>query len=175
VRDGDLEIYTMNLEGKNVKRLTREPGYDGGPFFSHDGKRIVYRRDAHPDEASLGRYRQLLAENLYRPGALEIWTMNADGSDKRQVTRLGAASFAPFFHPDDRRILFSSNHPEPRGRNFDLWMIRDDGTGLERVTTEPTFDGFPMFSPDGQRLVFASNRGGKVAGETNLFVADWVE
>lgn len=175
VRDGDLEIYTMDLEGKNVRRLTHEPGYDGGPFFSHDGKRIVYRRDVHPDEASLGRYRQLLAENLYRPGALEIWTMNADGSDKRQVTRLGAASFAPFFHPDDRRIIFSSNHPEPRGRNFDLWMIRDDGTGLERITTEPTFDGFPMFSRDGQRLVFASNRGGKVAGETNLFVADWVE
>jgi Tol biopolymer transport system component len=175
VRDGDLEIYTMDLEGKNVKRLTHEPGYDGGPFFSHDGKRIVYRRDAHPDEASLGRYKALLSEHLYRPGALEIWTMNADGSDKRQVTRLGAASFAPFFHPDDRRILFSSNHPEPRGRNFDLWMIRDDGTGLERITTEPTFDGFPMFSPDGKRLVFASNRGGKVAGETNLFVADWVE
>jgi Tol biopolymer transport system component len=175
VRDGDLEIYTMGLDGKNVKRLTHEPGYDGGPFFSHDGKRIVYRRDAHPDEASLARYKALLGEHLYRPGALEIWTMNADGSDKRQVTRLGAASFAPYFHPDDKRIIFSSNHPEPRGRNFDLWMVRDDGTGLERVTTEPTFDGFPMFSPDGKQLVFASNRGGKVPGETNLFLADWVE
>ena len=175
VRDGDLDIYTMAADGKDVKRLTREPGYDGGPFFSHDGKRIVYRRDAHPDEASLARYRELLAQHLYRPGALEIWVMDADGGNKRQVTALGAASFAPYFHPDDRRIIFSSNHPEPRGRNFDLWMIRDDGTGLERVTTEPTFDGFPMFSPDGRTLVFASNRGGKVAGETNLFVVDWVE
>ena len=175
VRDGDLEIYTMATDGTSVKRLTHEPGYDGGPFFSHDGKRIVYRRDAHPDEASLDRYKELLAQHLYRPGALEIWVMNADGSNKRQVTRLGAASFAPYFHPDDRRIIFSSNHPNPRGRNFDLWMIRDDGTGLERITTEPTFDGFPMFSPDGKQLVFASNRGGKVAGETNLFVADWVE
>jgi Tol biopolymer transport system component len=175
VRDGDLEIYTMATDGKDVKRLTREPGYDGGPFFSHDGKRIVYRRDAHPDEASLARYREALAQHLYRPGTLEIWVMDADGSNKRQVTSLGAASFAPFFHPDDRRIVFSSNHPNPRGRNFDLWMIRDDGTGLERVTTEPTFDGFPMFSPDGKQIVFASNRGGKVAGETNLFLADWVE
>ena len=175
VRDGDLEIYTMATDGTNVKRLTHEPGYDGGPFFSHDGKRIVYRRDVHPDEASLARYQELLAQHLYRPGALEIWVMDADGSNKRQVTKLGAASFAPYFHPDDRRIIFSSNHPNPRGRNFDLWMIDDDGTGLERVTTEPTFDGFPMFSPDGKQLVFASNRGGKVAGETNLFVADWVE
>ena len=175
VRDGDLEIYTMTTDGTNVKRLTNEPGYDGGPFFSHDGNRIVYRRDAHPDAASLARYRELLAQHLYRPGALEIWVMNADGTDRRQVTKLGAASFAPYFHADDQRIIFSSNHPNPRGRNFDLWLIRLDGSGLERVTTEPTFDGFPMFSPDGKRLVFASNRGGKVAGETNLFVADWVE
>jgi TolB protein len=174
-RDGDLEIYTMDVHGGSVKRLTHEPGYDGGPFFSHDGRRIVYRRDVHPDEASLGRYRALLAEHLYRPGVLEIWVMDRDGSNKRQVTRLGAASFAPYFHPDDRRIIFSSNYPEPRGRNFDLYMIRDDGTALERITTEPTFDGFPMFSPDGRKLVFASNRGGKVPGETNLFLADWVE
>ena len=72
-----------------MKRLTHEPGYDGGPFFSHDGKRIVYRRDAHPDEASLARYRELLAQHLYRPGALEIWVMDADGGNKRQVTTLG--------------------------------------------------------------------------------------
>jgi TolB protein len=175
VRDGDLEIYTMATDGTNVKRLTHEPGYDGGPFFSRDGQRIVYRRDAHPDAASLARYQELLAQHLYRPGALEIWVMDKDGSHKRQVTKLGAASFAPYFHPDDQRIVFSSNHPNPRGRNFDLWMIRQDGTGLERITSEPTFDGFPMFSPDGKQLVFASNRGGKVAGETNLFLADWVE
>jgi Tol biopolymer transport system component len=175
VRDGDLEIYTMATDGTNVKRLTHEPGYDGGAFFSHDGKRIVYRRDAHPDEASLARYRELLAQHLYRPGMLEIWVMDAEGGNKRQVTGLGAASFAPYFHPDDRRIIFASNHPDPRGRNFDLYLIDVDGTRLERVTSEPTFDGFPMFSPDGKKLVFASNRGGRVPGETNLFVVDWVE
>jgi Tol biopolymer transport system component len=175
VRDGDLEVYTMALDGSGVKRLTHEPGYDGGPFFSHDGKRIVYRRDVHPDEASVARYRELLGQGLYRPGALEVWVMNADGSGKRQVTKLGAASFAPYFHPDDKRIIFSSNHPNPRGRAFDLYLIGDDGSGLERVTSEPTFDGFPMFSPDGKKLVFASNRGGTTPGETNLFLVDWVE
>jgi Tol biopolymer transport system component len=175
LRDGDLEIYTMALDGSQVKRLTHEPGYDGGPFFSPDGKRIVYRRDVHPDDASLARYRELLAQNLYRPGVLELWVMDADGANKRQVTRLGAASFAPYFHPDGKRIIFSSNHPNPRGRAFDLYMIGDDGSGLERITSEPSFDGFPMFSPDGKQLVFASNRGGKVPGETNLFLVDWVE
>jgi TolB protein len=175
LRDGDLEIHTMNVDGTDVRRLTHEPGYDGGPFFSHDGRRIVYRRDAYPDPGGLARYRELLAENLYRPAVLEIWVMNADGSDKRQVTRLGAASFAPYFHPDDRRIIFASNHPDPHGRNFDLYLVRDDGTGLERVTSDPSFDGFPMFSPDGTRLVFASNRGSRKPGDTNLFVVDWVE
>jgi Tol biopolymer transport system component len=175
VRDGDLEIYTMSTEGTNVRRLTHEPGYDGGPFFSPDGTRVVYRRDSYADESGLARYRELLAQHLYQPRVLEIWVMDCDGSNKRQVTRLGAASFAPYFHPDGRRILFASNHPDPRGRNFDLYMIRDDGSGLERITDEPTFDGFPMFSPDGRQLVFASNRGGRTAGETNLFLVDWVE
>jgi TolB protein len=174
-RDGDLEIYTMSVDGSGIKRLTHEPGYDGGAFYSPDGRRIVYRRDAPADAADLGRYRDRLAAGLYAPGTLEIWVMDADGGHKRQVTWLGAASFAPYFHPDGRRIIFSSNHPDPKGRNFDLYLIADDGTGLVHVTTEPSFDGFPMFSPDGRRLVFASNRGGKVRGETNLFVADWVE
>jgi TolB protein len=175
VRDGDLEIYTMAPDGSQVKRLTHEPGYDGGPFFSPDGQRIVYRRDVHAHDASLAGYRELLAKSLYRPGVLELWVMDRDGGNKRQVTRLGAASFAPYFHPDGKRVIFSSNHPDPRGRAFDLYLIGDDGSGLERVTSEPTFDGFPMFSPDGKRLVFASNRGAKTAGETNLFLVDWVE
>jgi Tol biopolymer transport system component len=174
-RDGDLELYSMDVDGRGLRRLTHEPGYDGGAFFSPDGKRIVWRRDAPADASALSLFRERLKDGLYAPGILEIWVMDRDGSGKRQVTRLGAASFAPYFHPDGRRILFSSNHPDARGRNFDLYLVRDDGTGLERITSDPSFDGFPMFSPDGKRLAFASNRGAKARGETNLFVADWIE
>ena len=101
--------------------------------------------------------------------------MDSDGSNKRQVTSNGAANFGPFFHPDGERIIFSSNLHAPDGRNFDLYLINLDGTGLERVTTHPEFDGFPMFTSDGSRLVFASNRHNLQRGDTNVFVAEWVE
>jgi Tol biopolymer transport system component len=174
-RDGDLELYKARPDGSGLTRLTREPGYDGGAFFSADGRRIVFRASRPGSEAELADYRGLLARKLVRPTRLEIMVMDADGGNQRQVTRLGAGSFAPFFHPDGRRIVFSSNAGDPRGRNFDLFLVKDDGTGLERVTAYDGFDGFPMFSPDGRRLVFASNRNGSRPGETNLFVADWVE
>ena len=173
-RDGDLDLYKMRLDGSGLTRLTDVPGYDGGAFFSSDGRRIVFRASRPRGEAELADYRALLARKLVRPRQLEIFVMDADGSDVRQVTRLGAASFAPFFAPGDRRIIFASNHGDPRGRNFDLYLVSDDGSGLERVTANETFDGFPMFSPDGRRLVFASNRNGSRPGETNIFIADWV-
>jgi TolB protein len=174
-RDGDLDIYTMDANGKNVKRLTTELGYDGGAFFSPDGKQIVYRSFHPKTEEQAARYKQKLAENMIEPNNFEIWVMNADGTNKRQVTKLGAASFAPFFTPDGKRIIFSSNLENPRGRNFDLYLIHTDGTNLERVTRTEVFDGFPMFSPDGKKLVFASNRNAKQRGDTNIFIADWVE
>ena len=174
-RDGDLELYKMRIDGSGLARLTHTPGYDGGAFFSADGRRIVFRASRPGGEAELAEYRRLLAQRLVHPGKLEIYTMAADGSDVRQVTRLGAASFAPFFHPDGRRIVFASNVGDPRGRNFDLYLVNEDGTGLERITTNDTFDGFPMFSPDGKQLVFASNRNARAPGETNVFIADWVE
>jgi TolB protein len=175
VRDGDLDIYTMDADGRNVKRLTSELGYDGGPFFSRDGKRIVYRAHHPKTPEQVARYKQLLAENVIEPGRFELWVMDADGRNKRQVTDLGVASFAPYFHPDGRRIIFASNYPNARGRNFDLYAVNLDGSGLERVTFNETFDGFPMFSPDGKRLVFASNRNAARPGDTNVFIADWVE
>ena len=144
-------------------------------FFSADGRRIVYRASRPAPGPAQDDYRALLARKMVRPGKLEIMTMDADGSNVRQVTRLGAGSFAPFFLPDGKRIIFSSNFGDAKGRNFDLFLVNDDGTGLERVTTYEGFDGFPMFSPDGKKLVFASNRNGSRPGETNLFVADWVE
>jgi Tol biopolymer transport system component len=174
-RDGDLELYKMRLDGSGLVRLTTAPGYDGGAFFSADGKRVVFRASRPGTPEELADYRALLARKLVRPGRLEVFVMDADGSGQRQVTRLGVASFAPFFHPDGSRIVFASNFGDRRGRNFDLFLVNEDGTGLERVTTYEGFDGFPMFSPDGRRLVFASNRNGKVPGETNVFVADWVD
>ena len=175
MRDGDLDIYTMDADGKHVSRLTNELGYDGGPFWSPDGRQIVYRAYHPTTEKDKTDYSSLLRQNLIRPTTLEIWVMNADGSNKRQVTRNGKANFAPYFFPDNKRIIFASNMDDPKGRNFDLYEIGMDGSGLERITFNDTFDGFPMFSPDGKKLVFASNRNAKSRGDTNVFIADWVE
>lgn len=176
MRDGDLDLYVMDTKGKNVKRLTNELGYDGGAFFSPDGKQIVYRSYHPKTAAEIARYKDRLANNLIEPTVFEVWVMNADGTNKRQVTKLSAASFAPFFTPDGKKIIFCTNYfaSDPRKRNFDLALINVDGTGLERVTYNETFDGFPMFSPDGKKLVFASNRNAAKEGDTNVFVADWV-
>jgi Tol biopolymer transport system component len=175
MRSGDLDIYSMDANGMNVRRLTYELGYDGGPFWSYDGKQIVYRANHPKTDKEKADYLELLKQNLIRPTTLEIWVMNADGSHKRQVTSNGKANFGPYFFPDGKRVIFASNMDDPRGRNFDLYKINTDGTGLERITFNDTFDGFPMFSRDGKKLVFASNRNAKVQGETNVFIADWVE
>jgi len=175
VRDGDMEIYSMNGDGSDVTRLTHRVGPDGGPFFSHDGSRIVFRGRALAPGPELDDYQALLKEGLWRPTALEIFVMDRDGGNVRQVTSNGKANFAPYFHPDDRRIVFSSNMDDPAGREFDIYMINVDGTGLERITHSADFDGFPMFSPDGTKLVFASNRHAAQPGETNVFIADWIE
>ncbi|HTI36029.1 MAG TPA: hypothetical protein VL484_00610 [Vicinamibacterales bacterium] len=175
VRDGDMEIYTMRADGSGVRRLTHRPGPDGGPFFSWDGRRIAYR--AHPLQpgAEYDNYLALLAQHLWQPTKLEIYVMDRDGGSDRKLTSLGAASFAPSWHPDGQRLVFASNVNDPSQRNFDIYLMRIDGSGLEQVTFNDTFDGFPMFSPDGRHLVFASNRNGKIEGETNVFIADWVE
>jgi TolB protein len=175
VRDGDLELYSMKTDGTDVLRLTRTPGYDGGAFFSPDNKKIVYRAHHPADQKALAHYKELLAQNLIEPRELELFVMDADGSHSTQITSIHAATFCPFFHPSGKKIIFSSNVHDPKGRNFDLFLIDLDGSGLEQITFNETFDGFPMFSPDGQKLVFASNRNGKVRGETNVFIADWVE
>jgi Tol biopolymer transport system component len=173
-RDGDLDLYRMDADGGNVRRLTETPGYDGGAFFSRDCSQIVWRA-SRPTGEALEEYRALLAEGLIRPGALELWVANADGSAARQVTELGGANFAPYFYPDGQRIVFSSNHADPRGREFDIWAIGVDGSGLERITYTEGFDGFPMFSPDGRWLAFASNRNQGKPGETDVYLARWVD
>ena len=174
-RDGDLDVYKMRVDGSEITRLTDQPGYDGGPFFSPDGTKICFRASRPAPGAELEEYRHLLSQNLVRPGNLEIYVMDADGSNKVQVTSNGAANFAPFFTPDGKRLLFASNVGDPKGRNFDIYLVNLDGSGMEQVTRCTSFDSFPMFSYDGKRLAFASNRNGSVPGETNIFVADWVD
>jgi TolB protein len=174
-RDGDIDLYTMNLTGGDVRRITRRVGYDGGAFFSPDGRKIVWRAAYPATAADTADYQRLLGARLVRPARVELWVANADGSDPRQITRLGGANFAPFFHPDGRRIIFSSNFENPRSGAFDLFLVNVDGTGLEKVTTHREFDSFPMWSPDGRKLVWASNRHGNQTGETDIFIADWVD
>ncbi len=182
MRDGDLELYAMSLDGTHVTRLTQEVGYDGGAFFSPDSKRIVYRASYPRDEEELEAYQGLLKQGLVEPSRLELFVMNADGSAKKQVTQGGASNFAPFFHPDGRRIIFASNvhmqklvGEDPPGRpTFHLYLVGEDGKGLEQVTSEGGFNSFPMFSPDGKQLVWVSDRGAKARGEFNIFIADWV-
>lgn len=181
MRDGDLDIYTMDADGKNVKRVTSELGYDGGPWFSNDGKQIVYRAYHPKTDEEIRKYKDKLAQNLIVPTVFEIWVMNVDGTNKRQVTNYGLASWAPFFSRDGKKIIFCTNYFDPERNkphhqpDFDIAMINVDGTGLEQITFNQSFDGFPMFSPDGKKLVFASNRNSAKPGDTNVFIADWVE
>jgi hypothetical protein len=174
VRDGDIDLYRMDKDGGNVRRLTHEVGYDGGAFFNSDCTKIVWRASRPKPGRELEDYQRLLGQNLVRPTKLELYVANADGTDATQVTYLDAASFGPAWVPGDQRLVFSSNHGDPRGREFDIWAIDVAGTRLERITTAPGFDGFPLFSPDGKHLAFSSNRA-TPAGQhdTNVFVADW--
>jgi Tol biopolymer transport system component len=175
LRNGDPEIYTMNLDGSNQTRLTFEKGYDGGPFFSSDGKKIVFRASRPKTQEQLSDYNDLVDNGYVRPSALEIYVMDSDGKNMKQITNLGKASFAPFFCSSGKKIIFSSNYNGKTARDFNLFMINTDGTGIEQITFNPSFDGFPMFSPDGKYIVFGSNRFNKKEGDTNIFIAEWIE
>jgi Tol biopolymer transport system component len=158
-----------------VRRVTNHPGYDGGAFFSPDGKMLVFRAQILKTDGELNEYKELLTQNLVKPSSLELFVINVDGTQRRQITNNGAANFAPYFHPSGKKIIFSSNIGDPQGREFEIYMIDIDGKNLEQVTYSPGFDGFPMFSYDGKILVFASNRNDQKPHETNIFIADWVE
>lgn len=174
-RSGDLELWTMDIDGKNQKQITNGLGYDGGAFFSPDGKKLVFRSSRPKTEPEINEYKDLLSKGLVAPTNMEIYTCNVDGSDLKQITSLGKANWAPFYHPSGKKIIFSSNHHSQRGYDFQLYMVNIDGSGLEQITKESIFNAFPMFSPDGKKLIFSSNRNNKGTRDTNLFIADWVD
>lgn len=175
-RDGDIDLYVMNTDGSGVQRITHELGYDGGAFFSPDSKQIVFRASRPQTPEQITEYKELLAQNLVAPGSMEIFVCNADGSNLRQITKLGGANWAPFFHPSGKKIVFTSNHhTKGRGFPFNLFMIDINGNNLEQISFDKAFDSFPMFSPDGKTFSFSSNRNNGGTRDTNVFVAEWVE
>jgi dipeptidyl aminopeptidase/acylaminoacyl peptidase len=174
-RSGDLELWTMDIDGKNQKQITFGLGYDGGAFFSPDGKTLVFRASRPTEEAEVKEYKELLEKGLVAPTTMELYTCNVDGSDLKQVTHLGKANWAPFYHPSGKKIIFSSNHHSKKGYDFQLFMVNEDGTGLEQITNQSMFNAFPMFSPNGKKIIFSSNRNNGGTRDTNLFIADWVD
>ncbi len=174
-RTGDLELYTMDIDGSNVKQITTELGYDGGAFFSPDGTKLIFRSSRPKTDEEKKEYKDLLSQGLVAPTNMELYICNADGSDLRQLTNLGKANWAPFFHPSGEKVIFASNHKGNRGFQFNLFMINVDGTGLEQISHDSVFDAFPMFSPDGTKIIFSSNRNNGGTRDTNLFIADWVD
>ncbi len=180
-RDEDFDIYLMNADGSNVRRLTERVGYDGGPWFSPNGQKIVWRAWYPETREELALWRDCMENDYIVPFPLDIWVMNADGSNKVRLTQNGATNWAPSWHPDGERIVLSSNmddwHEDIKkfGHNFELYLMNIDGTGLERVTFNNVFDSFPMFSHDGRKLVFASNRNPQKPRATDIFIADWAE
>jgi len=174
-RNGDLDLYVCDIDGSNVKQVTFELGYDGGAFFSPDSKKLVFRASRPKTADEINDYKELLSRGLVAPTNMELYTCNIDGSELKQITNLGKANWAPFYHKDGKRIIFSSNHHSQRGYDFQLYIINEDGTGLERITNESLFNAFPMFSADGKKLIFSSNRNNGGNRDTNLFIADWVD
>jgi Tol biopolymer transport system component len=175
MRSGDPELYTMNVNGSDVRQITNSLGYDGGAFFSPDGNKLIFRASRPRTEEDIKIYKELLAQGQVMPTEMELFVCNVDGTELRQVTKLGKANWAPYFHPNGKKVIFSSNHAAPRGYQFNLYMINLDGTGLEQISYDKTFDAFPMFSYDGKKLIFASNRHNGGGRDTNLFLADWVD
>ncbi|MEQ1623517.1 MAG: hypothetical protein ABL870_02445 [Sediminibacterium sp.] len=174
-KDGDLELYVMDLATGKEKRITNSLGYDGGAWFSPDGKKIVWRASRPKTDAEIKEYKDLLAEGMVAPTHMEVYVANADGSEAKQITFLEQANWAPNFTPDSKRIIFCSNHEYKRGFPFNMYLTDLNGKGLEKISRDRGFDAFPMFSPDGKKIIFASNRNNGGTRDTNLFVADWVD
>ena len=146
-----IDIYRMKMDGSNLQQLTDSRGYDGGPFFSHNGEKICWRRFSEDGVTA------------------EIFTMNADGSNQTQITEMGAMSWAPFFHPSGEYLIYATNiHGFG---NFELYLVSANGGPPVRVTQTDRFDGLPAFSPDGETLAWTSQRTGNK--QSQIFLGEW--
>jgi Tol biopolymer transport system component len=172
VRNGDLDLYVMDLKSGRTTQITNELGYDGGAWFSADGKKIIWRASRPKGEAAIKEYKDLLQEGLVAPTQMELFVANADGSNAKQITALGQANWAPNFLPNGD-VIFCSNHEYRRGFPFNMYVMKQDGSGMRKISHDKTFDAFPMVSPDGKKIVFCSNRNNGGTRDTNIFVADW--
>jgi len=174
-KDGDIDMYVMDLKtGKEIK-VTNLLGYDGGGWFSPDGKKLIWRASRPKTEAEIKEYKELLAQGLVAPTNMEVWIANADGTNAKQVSSFGQANWAPAYMPDNKRIIFASNHEYKRGFPFNLYTMNEDGSNLTKISRDKGFDAFPMFSPNGKKIVFCSNRNNGGTRDTNIFIADWEE
>ena len=173
MQSGDLDLWTMKLDGSDKRQITKTEGYDGGPVLSRDGKKLVWRANHPSAPETQKRYRELLADNLTSPMKMELFIADGNGKNAKQITNFGCASFAPTFTPDGKKILFASNKHNCDGRKFELFMVNLDGSGLEQVTDFGGFTSFAEFSPDGKLLVFASDKDAKQRYEFNIFTAEW--
>jgi len=174
-RDGDIDLYTMNLKTGKTKRITDQLGYDGGAWFSPDGKKLIWRASRPKSEKDIQEYKDLLNQNLVAPTSMEVYIANADGSNIKQVSSFGQANWAPAYMPDNKTIIFASNHEYKRGFPFNLYTMKEDGSALTKISRDKGFDAFPMFSADGKKIVFCSNRNNGGTRDTNIFIADWVD
>ena len=175
MRTGDLELFTMNIDGSDVKQITNQLGYDGGAFFSPDGSKIIFRASRPKTEKEVKEYQSLLKEGFVQPTELEIFVVDADGSNLKQVTYLGNANWSPYWHPSGEKILFSSNFEAEAGFPFNIYMIDINGRNLKRITYDNMFDSFPVFSNNGKYLIFSSNRNNGGNRDTNVFIAEWID
>ena len=174
-KDGDIELYIMNLKTGKEKRITHTLGYDGGAWFSPNGKKIIWRASRPTSESDVKEYKELLADNIVAPTNMEVYIAKANGKNIRKVTNLGNANWAPAYMPDSKHIIFASNHEYKRGFPFNLYTMNEDGTHVTKISRDKGFDAFPMFSPDGKKIIFCSNRNNGGTHDTNVFIADWVE
>jgi Tol biopolymer transport system component len=156
-RDGNLELYIMHADGKNVRQLTHTPGcYNGGPFFSRDGKRVIFRSDRKKKDY------------------LQIYVINVDGTGERALTDTVGVNWGPYWYKDSKHIIYAAaDHSNPAVRpNYDLWWMNVDTGKQVRVTYAPGADVLPVFSPDGSRLMWTSTRAGHQPAQ--LYIADFV-